>query len=95
MAEAKESWASGFMENTMDIFGKVAGTYLEYERIQHGVDASGQSQAQVMNQPEKENQVTQLNPQQPAPKGGLLAGPQMYYVMGGLAFVGLILLAKK
>ncbi|WP_311568399.1 hypothetical protein [Photobacterium arenosum] len=95
MAEATQSWSSGFMDNTMDIFGKLAGTYLEYERIQHGVDASGKSQSAVINQPEKENQVTQLNPQQPAPSGGLLAGPQVYYVMGGLAFVGLILLAKK
>lgn len=77
------------------VFSEIAGTYLEYERIQNGYDASGQSQQAVTDTPQKSNQVNEVaNTTNPASMGWLTK--EVKLALGvGVAVVALVLVSKK
>ncbi|MCC4786650.1 hypothetical protein AB6E39_00170 [Vibrio splendidus] len=72
-------------------FESVAGTWLGYEAIKHGQDASGQGQQEVYNKPTTNNQVNDV-PNVDTPKG---LSTELKIGLGAVGLLGLVLLIRK
>ncbi|NAW57765.1 MULTISPECIES: hypothetical protein [unclassified Vibrio] len=72
-------------------FKNIANTWLTYEQIRHGSDATPQGQEQVYNKPTTNSQVNEV--QEPQVSGGL--STELKIGLGAVGLVALILLIKK
>lgn len=75
-------------------FDRLVGYGLEYERIQHGYDASGQSQQVITKVPQKDSQAI-ANTAEPAMPQSNVKQYAMYGVVGVLGLVAVFALARK
>ncbi|WCE31108.1 hypothetical protein [Vibrio sp. SCSIO 43137] len=75
-------------------FDRMIGYGLEYQRIQHGIDASGQSQETITKVPQKDSQAIPKNSTLATPTQGGIS-KEMKYGIGALMAVGVLVLVAR